>query len=229
MRIAGGRVPRIALGTAGGIVAALGLAQLVLPGIAAQRVRDRVGRYGDVRSASVTAFPAIELLWGGAQSSTVAAGSLRMSLSEALELLWDARGVDRVDITAESIQLGPLEMRRASIHKRGDAVSVEGSVEPSDLRAALPGGVEVQIVGSADGEVQVRVGGSLFGVSASVRALVGAKEGKLVVQPQGFLLFPGLGTITLFSDPRLLLRGLELSPAAAAQGGYRLRLWATLR
>lgn len=44
-------------------VVVLGVAQLVLPGIAAQRIRSQLDRYGHVRSVSVSAFPAIELLW----------------------------------------------------------------------------------------------------------------------------------------------------------------------
>ena len=60
------RAARAALGVAGGVVVVLGLAQLLLPGLAAQRVRSEIGRYGVVHSVSVSAFPAIELLWGDA-------------------------------------------------------------------------------------------------------------------------------------------------------------------
>jgi hypothetical protein len=231
MRIVGGRAPRVALGAVGGVVVVLGVAQLALPGIAAQRVRDRVGKYGAVRSSEVTAFPAIELLWGAAESGTVRAGSLRMGLSQAVDLLWSARRVDRLDVTAEHLRLGPLGMRAASIEKRGDSVYVQGDVGQSELRAALPGGIEVQSLASRDGEVEVRASGTLFGVSASARALVVAREGKLVVEAQGFPL-AGLGRITLFSDPRLTVQGVSLRPLAAGpggQGGYRLSAWARLR
>jgi hypothetical protein len=231
MRIGGGRASRVALGAIGGIVVALGVAQLVLPGIAAQRVRDRVGKYGTVRSSEVTAFPAIELLWGKADSGTVRAGRLRMGLSQAVDLLWSARRVDRLNVTAEHLQLGPLGMRGASIEKHGDSVRVYGDVAQSDLRAALPGGVEVRPIASRDGEVEVQASGTLFGVSTSVRALVGAQAGKLVVRTQGFPL-AALGRITLFSDPRLLVQGVDLKPLAAdpsGQGGYRLSAWARLR
>ncbi len=225
MSVVRGRAPWIALGVGVVIVVVLGLAQLVIPGIAAQRVRDQVGKYGTVRSAHITASPAIELLWGSAQSATVTAGSLRMSFAQAAELLSNGSGVARIDMTAAHLQLGPLAMERAGVHKRGDTVYTEGNVELSSLQAALPPGIEVQLTGSANGEVQIRLRGSLFGVSASVPAVIAAHEGKLVVQTQG-LPFGGVPTITLFSDPRLLIEGLEMT--TIAPGTYRLRMSATL-
>ena len=59
------------LGTVVLAVVLLGVAQLVLPGIAAQRIRTQLDRYGQVQSISVSAFPAIELLWHHADSVTV--------------------------------------------------------------------------------------------------------------------------------------------------------------
>ena len=61
------------------MVLALALAQLLLPGIAASRISSRVGRYGEVQSVSVSAWPAVKLLWGSADSVTVRARSLRVS------------------------------------------------------------------------------------------------------------------------------------------------------
>jgi hypothetical protein len=227
MGIIRGRAPRIALWVAGGIVVMLGVAQLVLPSIAAQVVRSRASKYGTVKSVSVTAFPAIELLWGSADSASLRAGSLRMSLAQSTELLLSASGVDRIDMSAENLQLGSLRMHEARMEKRGDALYTQGSLEQSDLRAMLPGGVEVQPVA---GGVEVRASGTLFGVSTSVRALVSVQEGKLVAQPQGFP-FAGLARITLLSDPHLLIQGFELSSETSSTGesGYRVKVWARLR
>jgi hypothetical protein len=219
------------LGSAGGVVALLGVAQLVLPVIAAQMVRDQAGKYGTIKSASVTAFPAIELLWGRAESVTLRAGSLRMEFSQAIDQLWKARGVDRLDFTAEHVQVGSLAMREASVEKHGDSVYMRGDVAQSDLRAALPGGVEVKAIASRNGEVEIQASGALFGVSSSVRALLVAQAGKLVVQAQGFPL-ARLGRITLFSDHRLLVSGVSLKPLTAdpvGRVGYRLSIWARLR
>lgn len=91
MRIPRRRATRIALSIAIVVVAVLGLAQLLLPEIVAQRVRDELGRYGVVKSATVSALPAIKLLWGRAQSTTVIAEGLDMEFSQAGEFLWKAR------------------------------------------------------------------------------------------------------------------------------------------
>ena len=52
----------IVLSVAGAVLVLLLVAQLVLPGIAAQRLRDRLSRSGQVLKVEVDAFPAVELL-----------------------------------------------------------------------------------------------------------------------------------------------------------------------
>ena len=230
MRIPGGRATRIALGAAAGIVVALVLAQLVLPGIAARIAREQIGKYGTVRSVSLHAFPAIELLWGHAESATVRAGDLRMSTSQFDGLLPRLSGIQSVDMTAESLQIGPIGMNDVSPRKRGAELTVQGTLTQADLQSALPAGVNVQLVEDTDGAVEVRVSGSLFGIGASVLALLSAHEGKLVAQPQGFP-FAGLARITLFSDPHLSVQAVGLSshPGPAGETGYLLTLRAKLR
>jgi hypothetical protein len=229
MRIPGGRATRIALGTAGGVLVVLGVAQLVLPSIAAKIARDQLAKYGAVKSVSVHAFPAIELLWGHAQSATVRAGDLRMGVSQFDGLLPRMRGIERIDTHADSFQLGPLKLHDVRSEKRGDELSVSGTLMQSDLQRALPAGVQVQLVQGTGGAVEVRVSGSLFGVGASVSALLGAQDGKLVAEPRGFP-FAGLARITLFSDTHLYVQAVSLSsqPGAGGDGGYVLALRAKL-
>ena len=74
-----GRKLRLLAYVAGGVVLLLALAQLLLPRIAASRISSRVGRYGKVQSVSVSAWPALKLLWGKADSAQVRAGSLSLS------------------------------------------------------------------------------------------------------------------------------------------------------
>jgi hypothetical protein len=230
MRIPGGRLTRIALGTAGGVVVVLVLAQLVLPGLAARIARDQIAKYGAVRGVSLRAFPAIELLWGRAESARVRAGDLRMSISQFDGLLPRMKGIERLDMTAESLQVGPLRMHDVSTQKRGDELYTQGTVRQSDLQGALPSGVDVRLVENAGGTVEVRVSGSLFGIGASALALLGAEDGKVVARPQGFP-FAGFARITLFSDPRLFVQavGLSSQPASAGGAGYVLKLRARLR
>jgi hypothetical protein len=211
---------RIALVSTGGVVAVLGLAQLLLPALAAQRVRSQLGRYGDVRSVAVSAFPAVELLWGHAQSATARAGSLTMSLAQAGALLWEGRGVDRLDVSAQSVRLESFALRDVSLVRHGSELHLEGSLTAADLRAALPGSVAVQPLGSVPGGVEVRVTGNLFGAATSLDALLSVEDGRLVAQPLG-IPFAGALRLTLLSAPHLYLQNFALTslPSAGGTGG----------
>ncbi|HYM56029.1 MAG TPA: LmeA family phospholipid-binding protein [Solirubrobacteraceae bacterium] len=222
-----GRAGLIGAGSAGAVVLVLVLAQVFLPGIAADRVSSRVGRYGTVESVSVKAWPAVELLWGRVDSVKVRAKSLRLSPAQAAGLVWEARGTDSVDLTAEGVQVGPLRLTNASLSKRGSALSGEGLASEADVRAALPAGIGVQLVKSEGGQVEVQASGGLFGVSASVNAVAEAREGRLVAHPLGFLL-EGF-QLTLFSDPHVYVRGVGASVEGQRPLSYRLTISASLR
>jgi len=212
------------------LAVALVASQLLLPPLATRLMRQRVGRYGTVLSASIHAFPALELLWGQAGSASVRTGSLRLSQAQASDLLWSAHGVGSVDVLSSSLQVGSLRLSEVHVIKRGAQVRVLGTLTMADLSAALPAGVQVQGLagGGSDGGLEVRVGGELFGVRASVMAVVAPSEGKLVAEPRGLSL-GGLTRITLFSDPHLRVQGLALMPLrGGGDGGWGLDLRATL-
>jgi hypothetical protein len=208
----------VALGVAGGAVVVLGLAQLLLPRLAAQRVRSQIGRYGVVRSASVSAFPAIELLWGDAQSVTVSAANLDMTPAGANELLLKSRGVQRVDMHAESMRVGSFTLRDASWRKRGDRLALSGQLSEAELRSSLPGSTGFALLDSNSDGVSMRVSGSLFGVAASVDVQLGAVDGKLVAQPEG-IPFAGLVKVTLLSAPHMYVQSFGLAEAPSAGAG----------
>ncbi len=212
---------------AGGIALVLALAQLLLPRIAASRISSRVGRYGNVQSVHVSAWPAVKLLWGSADSVTVRAGHLKLSPEQTARLLWEARGASTMAVTAGSVQEGPLRLSEASLHKHGDALSAQAYMTATDVRAALPEGLEVKLLSSERGQVRVRASGGLFGVKTSVDAVAGASEGRLIARPLGILL-SGL-RLTLFSDPHVHVEGVGASPDDRTPPGYRLTMSASLR
>jgi hypothetical protein len=214
---------------AGAIALVLVLAQLLLPRIAADRVRARVGKYGTVESVSVSAWPAVELLWGTVGSVKVRAKSLQISPAQTAKLLWEARGVQRMDVTVDSVREGPLQLHDASFKKHGDALQGQAWIAKADVKAALGEGFEVRLQGSGAGQVEVRVGGGLFGVNTSVDAVARAQEGKLVVHPLGFLL-EGL-KLTLFANPHVRVEGVGAIAVTGRGGvaGYRLTMKASLR
>jgi len=225
-----GRAGRIAAWLAGAIVLMLVLAQLFLPALAADRIRSRVQRYGTVRSVTVKAWPAVELLWGKAESVNVKAGSLQISTAQMAKLLGEARGVRSMRVSAESVREGPLQLYDASLQKQGDALLGSAWASRADVMKAVGEGFEVQRLHSGGGRVQMSVEGALFGVKASVEAVAEAQEGKIVVHPLGFLL-EGL-KLTLFAEPDVYVEGVGASAATGSSGkgaGYRLSFWASLR
>jgi hypothetical protein len=227
-RGSGGRpVIRLALFLAGGAVLVLALAQALLPSIAASRISSRVGRYGKVESVRVKAWPAVKLLWGSADSATIRAASLKLSPAQTAKLLWEARGVTHIAMTASSVQEGSLRLSAVSLRKQGQALAAEARISGGDVRAALPEGLAVQLLASERGEVKVRAGGGLFGVRASVDALARASDGKLVVRPLGLLL-SGL-QLTLFSEPHIYVQGVGASVEDVKPLSYRLTIAASLR
>jgi hypothetical protein len=225
-----GRAGRIAAWLAGAIVLVLVLAQLFLPALAADRIRSRVQRYGTVRSVTVKAWPAVELLWGKAESVNVKAGSLKISKAQMAKLLGEARGVRSMRVSAESVKEGPLQLYDASLQKQGDALLGSAWASRADVMKAVGEGFEVQRLHSGGGRVRMSVKGPLFGVKASVEAVAEAQGGKIVVHPLGFLL-EGL-KLTLFAEPDVYVEGVGASvvPGPSGKGaGYRLSFWASLR
>jgi len=211
------------LAVAGLVVVLLVVAQLVLPGIATQRLRDRLSRSGRVLEVKVSAFPAIELLWHNADSVVVRMASYRASPAKLPGTLDQAGDVGSLRASAQLFQDGLLTLHDASLVKQGNRLSGSAVVAESDLRAAAPFLTSVTPVASSDGRLTLRGTATLLGLSATVDATVSAQDGKLVVAPD--LPFGGLATITLFSDPRINVQGVSASPAP---GGFTVRGTAVL-
>jgi len=215
---------RVALIAAGALVALLALAQLVLPRIAASQISSRVGRYGHVEHVSVSAWPAVKLLWKHADAVKVTAADLSLSPAQAAALLWEGRDTSRLDIEAASVHVGSLALSDATLRKRGAQLEAHATTTQAAAQAALGAGVSVRLIGSSGGRVRVRVGGSLFGVGASVPAVAEAVDGRLLAHPEGFLI-EGF-KLTVFADPHVHVEGVEAQ--AAGPASYRLGMRALL-
>ncbi len=210
------------------------LAQAVLPTLAAHRVKAQVAKYGSVESVSVKAFPAIELLWGKADSVDVAAGSLSVPSSEVAKLLWESHGVSDVTMSARAATLTAIPTLANGItvtdlhtEKRGSEIRASASLTQRQLDEALPSGFRIEPIGSSNGQIEARASGGLFGVQTTIDAIVKVSEGRLVTQPKG-LPFGGFVTLTLFSDPHLRVRSVGLSVERADPLTYGLSLRGSL-
>jgi hypothetical protein len=212
-----------ALSVAGLVLVLLVVAQLVLPGIAAQQLRDRLARSGDVLSVEVKAFPAIELLWHQADHVVVRLGQYRSSTGHLGSLLSQTADVGSLDASASVLDAGLLTLRDATLHKRGNQLTGSARVTEADLRAAVPFLDAVQPVASGNGQLILRGTATLLGVTASVDATVGAYNGQLVVQPN--VPFGALATVTVFSNPQVRVQGVSASGTA---GGFAVAAQAKL-
>lgn len=215
---------RVAAALAALVLVLLAAAQIALPRIAAARISSRVSRYGRVLHVSVSAWPAVELLWGDAGSARVSASSLSLSPAQAASLLWEGRGVSSLDVSARSVRLGRLALSAATLRKRGSELYARARTTQAAADAALGPGASVALLGSGGGRVRVQVAGSLFGVGASVAAVAEAEQGELIAHPQGLLL-EGF-RLTLFADRHVRVEGVEA--AASGPSAYELGITALL-
>jgi hypothetical protein len=195
------------------IILVLVVAQLVLPGIAAQRLRDRLATSGQVRSVSVSAFPAIELLWHQADSVSVNLGRYRSTPSGLTGLLNQTAAVDRLKASAAELDTGLLTLRNTMLRKSGAQLSGSAEITESDLRTALPVLNSVTPVSSGGGRIIFQGTATLFGVSATVTATLAPQNGALLVTPNVPL--GGLATIRVLSDPRVTVEGVAASRTAS--------------
>ena len=214
----------IVLAVAGVVLLVLVVAQLVLPGIAASRLRDQLSQSGNVLSVKVSAFPAIKLLWGHADNVVIRMGRYQAGASEIGGKLGDAANVGKLDASVQQLESGALTVRDARLRKRGNELIGTAEVRQADLRSAVPFLDNVQPVASADGRLVLRGTASLLGLTTSVDVTVAAQNGNLVVAPN--VPFGGLATITLFSDPHVRVQSVAAAPVP---GGFSIEAQAELR
>lgn len=197
------------------VVGLLVVAQLVLPGIAANRIRDQLARSGQVLDVQVHAFPAIELLWHRADSVVIRLGRYRSPPPQLGATVDQSADVGSLRASAAELDTGLLTLRDARLAKQGDQLTASAEVTEADLRTALPILSSLTPVASGNGQLTLRGTASLFGVSATVDATVRAQNGALVIAPD--LPFGGLATVTAFSNPHLAVQRVGATPTA---GGF---------
>jgi hypothetical protein len=214
----------IALAVAGVVLVVLIVAQLALPGVAEQELRDQLSQSGTVVSVKVSAFPAIKLLWHHADSVVIRMGRYQSGTGPLGNRLGETAGVGKLDASVQEFVSGALTLRNATLVKRGDQLTGSATVLNADLRAAVPFLNNVSPIASGDGRLTLRGTASLLGLNATVDATVSALNGALVVAPN--VPFGGIATITLFNDPHVKVQSVS---AVAVPGGFRVSATATVQ
>jgi len=169
----------------------------------------------------------MKILWGSTDSVTVTAANLRLTPAQTADALNEAHSSGHVTLTAEHVQIGVAQVSAATLTKQGGALSAEATMTGGEVKAALPAGVEVELLESAAGKVRARVSGALFGVAATVEAIAEASDGQLIVHPVGFLI-EGF-RLVLFAEPHVYVEGVGASEQGGPSGGYRLTVSARLQ
>ncbi len=196
------------------------VAQLVLPGIAAQQLRDQLSRSGRVLEVKVEAFPAIELLWHQADRVVIRMATYHSTPGHLGSTLAQAGDTGSLYASAGRLQTGLLTLHDATVSKRGNELTGSATVTDADLRSAVPFIQGVTPVASSGGRLTLQ--GTAFGVTADATLM--AVNGKLVVRPDVPIL--NFFTVTVFENPRLDVQGVA---ARAVQGGFEFSGRARLR
>ena len=198
------------------------LGELLLPGIAAQRAREALGRYGHVEAVSVQASPALELLLGEAQSVRVRAGALSASPAQLIALEQEASGVDSGLIRSPALTLplpaplsGTVTLHEVTLSKRGAQLEALGRLGASDVHATLPAGAALERIGVLEGEPEISGSAGLPGVRIAGGVVLSAEGGRIVGTPVGIPL-ASLARFTLLADPSVYFEGVSAREAEGA-------------
>ena len=186
---------RAAFAFLGLAVAALVGGQLALPRIAERRITSDLAESGKVTRVEVDAVPAIKLLFKRADRVEVEMAEVRAGTTGRLvELLRRTRGTKRARRARRARHARPTPPPRGDATKDDDHLRGEATLSEAELAAALPSQLRFRPVEDPAGELVLE--GAVGPLSA--RARLSARDGALVIAPEGLL--GGLGSLTLFKD-----------------------------
>jgi hypothetical protein len=112
-------MPRIAAISAGLLAALLLLSQLVVPWLAESRVEDRLESRGGQANVSVSAVPALRLLFDEGDSLKVTGEGLRLNPLRQQRPLERLDGFDEVSVHVRKLDAGPLAVSSFVLERRG--------------------------------------------------------------------------------------------------------------
>ncbi len=199
-------VLRIALVVALLAVLVVAVSQFVLPRIAERRLAGHLRPSGEVERVTVVARPAFKLLSDRADRVEVRMGDARAGGGDLGDLLALTAGTYELDARVETVRLGPLVLTDLVMGKRGPRLSGHAEMTEAAISAALPPTTGLRPVASGGGELVLVASAGMFGLRASIRARLFARDGALVIAPE--VPFGGLASLTVFQDPRIEVIGV---------------------
>jgi hypothetical protein len=136
----------------------LGISQLVIPPIIESRISDRLTAAGGSAHVSVSALPAIRLLFGeGSRIEVTGSGLNLTSQSESGTVFSNLDGYDNVNVNLDHFHAGPFQMGSFELTRSGPEAEyhlvAQGRTTPTDLASygtsqlGLPGGPLLSYLG----------------------------------------------------------------------------------
>jgi hypothetical protein len=195
-------------------IVVFGVGQLVLPPLAEHIVRQRLGDHGRVESVTVSAFPAIELLFGDADSVSVKMSSFTASQTQVGTNLNQASGVSTLRVSIAEVNSGLVKVNDVSLTKHGSQLTGTGEITEANLRASVPLLQSVTPIASAHGQVTLQGTAKVpFVGQVSAEANLGARDGKVVVSGTG--LIGSFLHLTVWSNPDVSVESISGRPTSA--------------
>jgi hypothetical protein len=194
------------LAVAGVLVAVLLVGQLVLPGLAARRLRSDLEKHGSQVSVHVSAFPAIKLLWHKADRVTVSVADYRSgatgSGTSLPELLARTKSTGELDVHVRVLNHRLLRMQDVRLRKDGDVLIGQVRLRRRDIDAALPPQLRLSGHSGPDGLAVAGVT-EVFGRRVTAQARISVdNRGRVLLRPEGIPL-ASLVSVPVFSDDRV--------------------------
>jgi hypothetical protein len=178
-------MPRILLLVLGGLSLLFVASQLAIPPLAERRVEDRLERDGGDAEVSLSAFPAVRLLFGDGRTIEVEGEGLRLDPDRRGDALERLEGFDEVSVRLQELDAGPLEVQSFQlVRQEGEdeyETAIEATTTPRQVARFLgseAGGVFGGVLG--DLAVAGLPGGGNAEVPIDLGAMIEDRGGEIV-------------------------------------------------
>ena len=205
---------RALLIAAGLILVALVAAQLLLPGLAEDKLRDDLQAGGSQVRVKVETFPAVKLLFKRADRVEVELADYRSTgtgeATSLSDMLARTKATGELDVHVDVLEDRLLRVKDVRLRKDGDTLIADVELRTVDLDAALP--ARLRVTGSDADGITVAGETSAFGTDVRAQARIEADdEGRIVLRPEGFPLL-SLVTVPVFSDHAIAVEAISARP-----------------
>jgi hypothetical protein len=122
------------------VILAAGVAsQLAIPPLAANHIEGRLTEGGGTADVSLSAFPAVRLLFGDGKRIEVRGNGLDLALERRTEVLGELDGFDEVDVRLDDFRAGPFDMRAFELTRDGSGATYHFVSRGGSTAAAVAG------------------------------------------------------------------------------------------